>query len=555
MNNYKALIGLEMHCEISKTNTKVFSGAKNSYEDLPNCNINAIDMGFPGTLPVVNKEAVKKAIMASIILNCKQPEYLYFERKNYYYPDLPKGYQITQETKPAPIGIYGELTYECKDEIKKVRINNIHLEEDSASMVHLEKESLLNYNRAGVPLLELVTEPDFHNADEAVSFLETMRSIYQYAEISEADAKKGQIRCDVNVSIMDSDLDEKNPNNWGTKVEIKNVNSFSGVRDAINYEIERQIELKESGKYDEMPQQTRRWDEETLSTVYMRAKVDAIDYKYFVEPNIPKFKISSDWIETIKKEIPELAPERKEKYAKEYGLSNKDARTIVKDKILADFYEECISLKCNPKTASNWITGNILGYLNKYDLELKDIYLTPKMLVSIINMIETGKISSKQSKDIFVKVIEEEKEPEELVKELGMTQITNEQELISILEEIMDENPSQIEAYKKQPRLLDYFIGQMMKKTKGKANPTLASKLLKNRLDSIIGKETSMKAKVTDKCIGCGSCVAITESKIFDFNDDGLAECVVEEISDEDKELAETARDNCPTGAIEIEEE
>ena len=483
MDNYKALIGLEMHCEISETNTKVFSSAKNSYEDLPNCNVRPLDMGFPGTLPTVNIEAVKKALMASIILNCKQPEYLYFERKNYYYPDLPKGYQITQETKPAPIGIYGELSYECKDVIKKVRINNIHLEEDSASMTHLDNESLINYNRAGVPLLELVTEPDFNTAEEAVAFLETMRSIYQYAGISEADAKKGHIRCDVNVSIMDNNLDATNPDNWGTKVEIKNVNSFSGVRDAINYEIERQLSLKESGTYDEMPQQTRRWDEETMSTIYMRAKVDAIDYKYFVEPNIPKFKLSKTWIEEIKKEIPALAPERKEKYINIYGLPNKDAKTIVKEKALADFYEEAISLGGNPKQVSNWLTGNILGYLNKYDLTIKDIYLTPKMLVSIINMIEKGSISSKQSKEVLVSVIEEEKEPEVIVKESGLSQITDEKELINIANEIIDENPSQVEAYKQQPRLLDYFIGQMMKKTKGKANPSLASKILKNELD------------------------------------------------------------------------
>ena len=487
MTKYKALIGLEMHCEISETNSKVFSSAKNgaktSNVDIPNININPLDMAFPGTLPVVNKEAVKKALMASIILNCKQPEYLYFERKNYYYPDLPKGYQITQETKPVPIGIYGELTYECKEETKNVRINNIHLEEDSASMTHLENESLINYNRAGVPLLELVTEPDFRSADEAVAFLETMRSIYQYAGISEADSKKGQIRCDVNVSIMDANLDDNNPNNWGTKVEIKNVNSFSAVRDTINYEIERQTELKENGTYDEMEQQTRRWDEETFSTKFMRNKVDAIDYKYFVEPNIPKFKISNSWIEEIKKEIPALAPERKEKYIKEYGLPNKDAKTIVKDKSLADFYEESLSLGGDPKQVSNWLTGNILGYLNKYDLAINDIYLTPKMLVSIINMIEIGSISSKQSKEVLVKVIEEEKEPEVIVKESGLSQITDEKELINIINKIIEENPSQVEAYKKQPRLLDYFIGQMMKETKGKANPSLASKLLKETLD------------------------------------------------------------------------
>lgn len=483
MTKYKALIGLEMHCEISETKTKVFSSAKNSYGDLPNSNIRPVDMAFPGTLPTINKEAVKKALMASIILGCKQPEYIYFERKNYYYPDLPKGYQITQETKPAPVGIYGSINYECKEETKTARINNIHLEEDSASMDHLDGSSVINYNRAGVPLLELVTYPDFHTADEAVSFLETMRSIYQYAGISEADSKKGQIRCDVNISIMDEELDETKEENWGTKVEIKNVNSFSSVRDCINYEIQRQIELKENGTYDEMEQQTRRWDEETLSTIYMRGKVDAIDYKYFVEPNIPKFKLSPIWLEEIKKEIPALAPERKEKYIKTYGLTNKEAKTIVKEKALADFYEETISQGADPKQASNWVTGNILGYLNKNELTINDIYLTPKMLSDLLKMIEEGKISSKQSKDVFVKVIEEEKTPETIVKESGMSQITDESELLKIVEEIMEENPSQIEAYKQQPRLLDYFIGQMMKKTRGKANPSLASKLLKEELD------------------------------------------------------------------------
>ena len=487
MTKYKALIGLEMHCEISETNTKVFSparnGAKTSNTDLPNINVRPIDMAFPGTLPTVNIEAVKKALMASIILNCKQPEYLYFERKNYYYPDLPKGYQITQETKPAPIGMFGKIDYECKDEIKTALINNIHLEEDTAIMSHLDNKSLLNYNRAGVPLLELVTDPCFHTADEAVAFLETIRSIYQYAGISEADSKKGHIRCDVNVSLMEESLDEKNPDNWGTKVEVKGVNSFSAIRDTINYEIERQTELKENGTYDEMQQQTRRWDEETFSTKFMRNKVDVIDYKYFVEPNIHKFKISSSWIQEIKKEIPALAPERKEKYVNVYGLPNKDAKTIVKDKSLADFYEECLSEGTDPKLASNWLTGNILGYLNKYDLTINDIYLTPKMLKDIIKMIEDGKISSKQSKDVLIKVIEEEKEPTTVVKESGMTQITDEKELMTFINEIMDENPEQIEAYKKQPRLLDYFIGQMMKKTRGKANPSLASKLLKEELD------------------------------------------------------------------------
>ena len=483
MDKYKVLIGLEMHCEISKTNTKVFSSAKNSYDDTPNTNIRPVDMAFPGTLPVVNKEAVRKALMASIILNCKQPEYIYFERKNYYYPDLPKGFQITQETKPAPVGIYGELTYEVGEETKTIRVNNIHLEEDAASSTHHEDTTTINYNRAGVPLLELVTEPDFHSAEEAVSFLETMRSIYQYANISEADSKKGQIRCDVNVSIMDKDLDEKDPKNWGTKIEIKNVNSFGGVRDAINYEIKRQIELKEDGKYDEMEQQTRRFDEESGTTIYMRSKVDAIDYKYFVEPNIPKFKLDKKWLEEIKATIPPLATERRDKYINELGISPRDAKIIVKEKPLADYFEETVSLGANPQSAANWINSIILGHLNKMEKTIEELFLTPKMLKGLIDLVESSKISGKQAKEVLTKSLEEEKDPVKLVSELGMSQITDEAELTKIIKEVIEENPTQLESYKKNPKLFDYFVGQVMKKTRGKANPALSAKILKQELD------------------------------------------------------------------------
>lgn len=483
MDKYKALIGLEMHCEISKTKTKVFSSAKNSYEEIPNINIRPVDMAFPGTLPVVNKEAVKKALMASLILNCKQPEYIYFERKNYYYPDLPKGFQITQETKPAPVGIYGKLTYEVGEEEKTIRINNIHLEEDAASSTHHEDTTTINYNRAGVPLLELVTEPDFHTAEEAVSFLETMRSIYQYAGISEADSKKGQIRCDVNVSIMDSTLDEKEPSNWGTKIEIKNVNSFGGVRDAINYEIKRQTELKEDGKYDEMEQQTRRWDEESGTTIYMRSKVDAIDYKYFVEPNIPKFKLDKSWLEEIKKSIPPLATERRDKYINELNISPRDAKILVKEKPLADYFEETVSLGANPQSVANWLNSIILGHLNKLELSIEELFLTPTMLKGLIDLVETSKISIKQAKDILPKALEQEKDPVKLVNELGITQITDETELTNIIKEVIKENQTQLEAYQKNPKLFDYFVGQVMKKTRGKANPSLASKILHKELD------------------------------------------------------------------------
>lgn len=472
---YKALIGLEMHCEISETNTKVFSSARNSYSDVPNSNIRPVDMAFPGTLPVVNKEAIKKALMASIILGCKQPEYIYFERKNYYYPDLPKGFQITQETKPAPVGIYGELKYDVNGEFKVARINNIHLEEDAASTDHYPRYSTIDYNRAGVPLLELVTEPCFNTADEAVSFLETMRSIYRYSGISEADTKKGQIRCDVNISIMDSDLDETDPKNWGTKVEIKNVNSFSGVRDAINYEIERQIDAKEENRYHEIEQETRRWDEESGTTIYMRSKADAIDYKYFIEPNIPKFKLSNDWIEEIKTKIPTLANERKVNYMENYGLSNYDATILVKEKDISDYFEETLTYGADPKMASNWITSIILGHLNKMNMEIKDLFVTPTMLNDLIKLVDTNEISSKQAKEVLYESLADNKEPVSIVKEKGIKQIGGEEEILKVINEVLDEQPNAIETYKGgRDNIVDFLVGQVMKKTKGQANPAIA---------------------------------------------------------------------------------
>ncbi len=479
MEKYKVLIGLEMHCEISETKSKVFSSARNSYSEIPNSNIRPVDMAFPGTLPVVNKEAVKKALMASIILNCKQPEYIYFERKNYYYPDLPKGFQITQETKPAPVGIYGNLTYDVNGVEKTVRINNIHLEEDAASSNHFSRYSTIDYNRAGVPLLELVTEPDLHSAEEAVAFLETMRTIYQYAGISEADSKKGQIRCDVNVSIMDADKDEKDPKNWGTKIEIKNVNSFGGVRDAINYEIERQIEAKEDGTYDQMEQQTRRWNEESATTIYMRSKVDAIDYKYFVEPNIPKFKLSQEWIKEISNSIPELANSRRDRYKNEYHLSDYDATILVKEKAVSDYFDETVNLGADPKMASNWITSIILGYINKNDLTIHELYLRPNMLKDLIELVSEAKISSKQGKEVLYRSLDEKKEPTKIVEEEGMKQIGGTDEILKVVTEVLDEQPQGIEQYKNgRTNIVDFLVGQVMKKTRGQANPAMARSMM-----------------------------------------------------------------------------
>lgn len=477
MGKYNVTIGLEMHCEVSKTNSKVFSSARNEYSDLANSNIRPIDMGFPGTLPVLNKECVRMSLMMSEVLHCRQPEYVYFERKNYYYPDMPKNFQITQNPPEDCVGMNGYLDIIRDDNTTfRVGIDNIHLEEDAASMDHLYDTSTIDYNRAGVPLLELVTEPCIKSADDAVSFLEYMRTIYQYCNISEADTKKGQIRCDVNISISDNE-------ELGTKVEIKNVNSFGGVHDAIVYEIKRQSELKDAGRYDEVEQETRRWDEESGTTIRMRSKVDAIDYKYFVEPNIPRYKVSKEWLEEIRKSIPELPYERKDKYITKYGLSDYDATILVKDKNISDYFEKCLEIGIDAKIACNWVTVNIVGYLNKNEMDIRDFYLTPEMLKFIIDNMNNGTISSKQAKEVFFKVLEEEEEPKNFISKEN-AQISDASELESIILEILKNNENQVNEYKNgKTNLFDYFVGQVMKNTRGKANPVITKELLHKKLD------------------------------------------------------------------------
>lgn len=465
---YKAVIGLEFHCEM-KSNTKVFSNARNSFSKVANENVAPVDMAFPGTLPVVNKTCVKKALMMSMILNCKQPEYMEFDRKNYYYPDLPKGYQLTQFFNP--VGVDGKIEIDVNGTKKEVLIHDIHLEEDAASLDHYYNTSTIDYNRAGVPLLELVTEPCLHSADEALAFLEHVKSIYEYTDISECDTKKGQIRADVNVSIMDEDSTE-----FGTKVEVKNVNSFDAIRKTINYEIKRQSELKDAGRYDEVVQETRRWDDESETTIHMRSKADAIDYKYFTEPNIPKFRITKELLDEVRSKIPVLAHERKEKYINEYGLSEYDAGVLTKDKKISDYFEECVSLKCDPKSACNWITTRVLGELNKSEENnIDDLYIRPNMIVELVTLVNDKKISSDQAKKVFTKMLEESLTPKEIVKKYDMEVIEDAGLIESLVNEVISENAKAIEDYHNgRTNMLDYLVGQVMKKSKGKANPVEA---------------------------------------------------------------------------------
>ena len=478
MEKYDVTIGLEVHCEVKST-SKMFSPSPNSYNENPNENISEVDLGFPGILPIANLEAVKKSVLMAMALNCELPEKMFFDRKNYYYPDLPKGYQITQNTKP--VGVNGYVDVYVGEEVKRITIHDIHLEEDTASLDHYDTYSLIDYNRAGVPLLETVTEPCIHSADEALAFLDALRRIFLYTDISEARTDRGQMRCDVNISLA-----PKGSNKLGTKVEMKNINSFSNVKEAIEYEIKRQSEMLDNGE--PIVMETRRYDDTTCKTYRMREKVENLDYKYYVEPNIPPFRLTEDFINEIKEKLPMLQFERINKYINEYELSLYDATILTKNIETALYFEEVISKGIEPKIAANWINTRILGYINKEEISITDCTFTTDSLVELIGYINKNTISTKQAKDVFYKCLEENKKPSVVIKENNMEQITNTDDIRNIILEVINENMEVAKTFDPEKgRMLDFFVGQVMKKTRGKANPSAASEILKEELLKLVG--------------------------------------------------------------------
>ena len=469
----KLVIGLEMHAEMKST-TKVFSPSSNVYNKMANVNINEIDLAFPGFMPSLNEECVKKAVEMALILKCDVAKYMIFDRKNYYYPDLPKGYQITQNTRP--VGINGNLEVSLNGSKFNVEILDIHLEEDAAALDHLPTFSLIDYNRAGVPLLETVTAPCMHSADEAIAFLETMCRIYKYTGISEADTKKGQIRCDVNVNLMDD-----NGNYITPKVEIKNVNSLANVKLAILYEEKRQLESLKNNE--PLYQETRRFDESSGTTIHMRSKADAIDYKYFVEPNIPPYEITDDFIENIRKTIPVLADIRKDNYMNNLGLDEYNANILIKDINIANYFEKCVEVGIKPIIAANYINGIINSYINEKDININDFYLKPEYLKQINDAKESGILSSKGVKEVFYKSLEEEKEPKNFISKED-AQVSDENLIESIIDRILSSHEKEILEYKNgRTNIFDFFVGQVMKETRGKANPIITKDLLHKKLD------------------------------------------------------------------------
>ena len=471
--NFETIIGIEIHCELN-TKTKMFSSAPNSFGKEPNTQVSAVDLAHPGIMPTVNKKAVVYAIMACSALNLEIDNELWFDRKNYFYSDLPKGYQITQDKRP--IGKNGYLEIETSNGLKRIGIERIHMEEDTAKQSHFGDSTLLDYNRCGVPLIEIVSKPDMRSGEEAAKYVEKLRSILAYCGVSDCRMDEGSMRCDINISLRPFGSDK-----FGVKTEIKNLNSINNIQRAIEYEVARQEKLLLKGLCVE--QETRRFDETSKQTVLMRKKTDAVDYKYYTESNIMPIRLSESFINDAISLVPELPDARFKRYIEVLNLSEYDAKQIVANKPVADYYEKCLNYFNDPKVVANWILGDIFSYLNKNNLTINNLKLAPENLAKLLKLLKEGKISSKQGKELFLIIIETNGDPESLAKERGMVQESDEGLIMEYINQVLEENPQAIATYKSgRDNILGFLVGQVMKKSKGKANPALTSKLLKEEI-------------------------------------------------------------------------
>ncbi|MEH7093681.1 Asp-tRNA(Asn)/Glu-tRNA(Gln) amidotransferase subunit GatB [Neobacillus vireti] len=470
---FETVIGLEVHVEL-KTESKIFSASPNHFGAEPNTNTSVIDLGYPGVLPVLNKKAVDFGMKAAMALNCQVATHTKFDRKNYFYPDNPKAYQISQFDQP--IGEHGWIEIEVNGYTKKIGITRIHLEEDAGKLNHEKGYSLCDYNRQGTPLVEIVSEPDIRTPDEAYAYLEKLKSIIQYTGVSDCKMEEGSLRCDANISIRPVGQEE-----FGTKTELKNLNSFNFVRKGLEYEEKRQREVVSSGGT--IDQETRRFDEATGTTILMRVKEGSDDYRYFPEPDLLDLYIDEDWKARIRAEIPELPDQRQKRYVEELGLPVYDAKVLTVTKEMADFFEATVNDGADAKLASNWIMGDVSAYLNAEGKELDQVALTPEGLASMIKLIENGTISSKIAKTVFKELIEQGGDAEQIVKDKGLVQISDEGTLLKIIAEVLDANPKSVEDFKDgKNKAVGFLVGQLMKATKGQANPQLVNKLLQQEL-------------------------------------------------------------------------
>ncbi|WP_459502087.1 Asp-tRNA(Asn)/Glu-tRNA(Gln) amidotransferase subunit GatB [Bacillus sp. C1] len=468
--NLETIIGLEVHVEL-KTNSKIFSASPTEFGAEPNTQTSVIDLGYPGVLPTLNKEAVNFAMKAAMALNCEIATETKFDRKNYFYPDNPKAYQISQFDKP--IGENGWIEIEVDGKKKRIGITRLHLEEDAGKSTHTsEGYSLVDYNRQGMPLIEIVSEPDMRTPEEAYAYLEKLKSIIQYTGVSDCKMEEGSLRCDANISLRPVGQEK-----FGTKAELKNLNSFTYVQKGLEHEQVRQEKELLSGGI--IQQETRRYDEATKKTILMRVKEGSDDYRYFPEPDLVELYIDDEWKESVRASIPELPDARKVRYVEELGLPAYDAHVLTLTKEMSDFFEATVADGADAKLTSNWLMGEVLAYLNKQQKELKDVALTPAGLSKMVQLIEKGTISSKIAKKVFIELIEKGGDPEEIVKAKGLVQISDEGTLRKIVTDILDNNEQSIEDFKNgKDRAIGFLVGQIMKATKGQANPPLVNKIL-----------------------------------------------------------------------------
>lgn len=476
MAKYETVIGLEVHVEL-RTRTKAFCSCPNEFGNEPNTNVCPICLAMPGTLPVLNKALLEYGILTGLALNCKIAKFCKFDRKNYFYPDLPKAYQISQYD--FPLCSSGYLDVETEEGVRRVGINRVHMEEDAGKLLHGEGRadySLVDLNRGGVPLLEIVTEPDIRSPEEARLFLENLKTILQYLDVSDCKMEEGSLRCDANISLRPAGTDIFN-----TKVEIKNMNSFRAVQRALEDEIERQYALYESG---EGPvQETRGWDENTGSTIVMRSKEEASDYMYFPDPDLVPIVLTQEKVEQIKETLPELPAARKQRFIEDYGLPAYDAGVLTSSRDLADYFEECLEGYNDPKKVSNWVMVEFLRLLNTSNMEAQEAKLTPSHLVEMLLLIDKGTISGKIAKTVFEEMFVTGKRAAQIIEKKGLMQISDESQLAGIVDEVLAAYPEVVEDYRKgKKKALGFLVGQVMKSTRGKANPQMVNKLLLSKI-------------------------------------------------------------------------
>lgn len=472
--NYETVIGLEVHVEL-KTESKMFSPSAAHFGAEPNTNTNVIDFGYPGVLPKMNRRGIEFAIKAALALNCEINPVQHFDRKNYFYPDNPKAFQTTQLWQP--IGENGWIEIEVNGETKKIRIERLHLEEDAGKNIHGAGDSLVDLNRQGTPLLEIVSEADMRSPEEAYAYLEKIREIIRFTGVSDVKMEEGSMRCDANISLRPYGQKE-----FGTKNELKNLNSFNYVRKGLAYEEKRQAQVLNAGGVIE--QATRRYDENTGKTQLMRVKEGAADYRYFPEPDLPPFTVADAWLEEIQASLPEMPADRRKRYVETFELPEYDAQILTQTLEMSDFFDATVKAGADPKQASNWLMGEVNAYMNDNEKDLDQIGLTPESLAEMIALIEDGTISSKQAKKVFKVLADKGGSAKEVVEAEGLVQLSDPAQLLPLITEILDNNQQSIDDYKAgKKKATGFLVGQIMKATKGQANPQVVNQLLTEELD------------------------------------------------------------------------